>query len=543
MVLWLVTPASEGQKSNPKLVLWRERINLDEEPCRTIAAENVAGLGRYHLEEDGAPMRKKDDRKPVYRVPSMPETRAVPQTGLTLVSTFSGCGGSCLGFRMAGFETLWASEFIPAARQVYELNHPGIPIDTRDIRDVQPEEILAAIGKKKGEIDVLEGSPPCASFSTAGKREKRWGQVVKYSETTQRVDDLFFEFVRILKGLQPRVFIAENVSGLVKGKAKGYFKEVLAAMKAAGYKVRARLLDAQWLGVPQTRQRVIFVGVRADLGVQPAYPAPLGYRYSVSEALPWIIKVNLMKHGPNSFDVPDDMERTPAATVGTGPESGTYSRHDVMRAVHSEGGEWDQGDVTEKPAPTVKANRAATLFLERSGHGYFEGEPVNLSENPAPTVPTGPSLSGYNEHNLRVVEPEADISRFAIGEEWDKLEPGEQSKKYFSLKRAHPDEPSPCVTQSAGTAWSPAAAAGVTHPTERRKFSIAELKRICAFPDDFELTGSYSQQWERLGRAVPPVMAFWIARAVRELLFGLDGRDSWPHDPPCLVEGLGYERS
>lgn len=108
--------------------------------------------------------------KPPYRVPSMAEIEELPWNGLTVVSTFSGAGGSCLGFRMAGYKTLWASEFIAAARDVYQLNHAGVIMDGRDIRKVDPVLLLRRIGKKRGEVDVLEGSPPCASFSTAGKR-------------------------------------------------------------------------------------------------------------------------------------------------------------------------------------------------------------------------------------------------------------------------------------------------------------------------------------------------------------------------------------
>src|SRR5207248_5858022 len=129
-------------------------------------------------------------------------------------------------------------------------------------------------GLTAGEVDVMEGSPPCASFSTAGKRQAGWGQVRPYSDTRQRTDDLFFEFARLVRGVRPKVFVAENVSGLVKGTAKGYFKEILRALKGCGYRVEARLLDAQWLGVPQVRQRIIFVGVREDLGVGPAFPKP-----------------------------------------------------------------------------------------------------------------------------------------------------------------------------------------------------------------------------------------------------------------------------
>jgi DNA (cytosine-5)-methyltransferase 1 len=207
--------------------------------------------------------------KPPYRVPPMAEIAAVPPNGLTAVSTFSGCGGSSLGYKIAGFKVLWANEFIPAAAATYRANHPGTVLDTRDIRKVQPADILEAIGMRAGDLDLFDGSPPCASFSTAGKREKGWGRVKPYSDTRQRVDDLFFEFARLVRGIQPRVFIAENVAGLVSGTAKGYFLQILRELKAAGYRVEARLLDAQWLGVPQMRKRVIFQGVREDLGRSP----------------------------------------------------------------------------------------------------------------------------------------------------------------------------------------------------------------------------------------------------------------------------------
>ncbi|HLS55762.1 MAG TPA: DNA cytosine methyltransferase [Zeimonas sp.] len=377
--------------------------------------------------------------KPSYRVPSMAEIAEIPWNGYRVVSTFSGAGGSCLGFRMAGYRVVWASEFVPAAQETYRANHPDTILDTRDIRQVTAEDILSATGLAVGELDVFEGSPPCASFSTAGKREAGWGKVKAYSDTKQRVDDLFFEYARLLRDLQPRVFVAENVSGLVKGTAKGYFKEILRELRACGYVVEARLLDAQWLGVPQTRQRLIFQGVREDLGCRPAWPEPLPYRYSVRDALPWIRAVQ-----------------------------------------HSRG--WKPSD---EPCPTIVQTGALLSPTARFSGGTY-------------------------------VEAETDISRFAIGAEWEKLKPGEKSERYFNLVRVHPDRPSPTITQTGGEP----SAAGPTHPYERRKFTIGELKRICAFPDDFLLTGTYEQQWERLGRAVPPVMMYHVARVIRDEILG-----------------------
>lgn len=372
--------------------------------------------------------------KPIYAVPSMAEITATPRCGLTMVSTFSGCGGSCLGFEMAGYDVKWASEFVPIARETYELNHLGVPVDDRDIREVEPADILKAAGLKSGELDVLEGSPPCAAFSTAGKRAKSWGEVSKYSETAQRSDDLFFEFARLLEGLQPRTFVAENVSGLVKGVAKGYFKEILAHLKGCGYQVEARLLDAQWLGVPQARQRIIFVGVREDLNTAPAFPRPMPYRYSVADALPHI-----------------------------------------NRAVHDTSGLYGAGDITNRPCPTITVG-----------------------------------MKGLNSYHYKV-EDAPPLGR-AIGKEADKIGEGEQSDKYFQLVRADRRKPSPTVTAAGGQP----SIASVIHPTERRKFTIPELKRICAFPDDFELIGTYRQQWERLGRSVPPLMMRAVAEVIRD---------------------------
>lgn len=222
--------------------------------------------------------------KPSYRVPAMTEIAALPQNGFSVVSTFSGGGGSCLGYRMAGFRVIWANEFIKSAQETYRANFPDTYLDKRDIRQIEAADILRQTNLKAGDIDLFDGSPPCDPFSLAGAREKKWGTIKAYSNTEQRTDDLSLEFVRLLKDLQPRTFVMENVAGLLYGKAKGYFKEILQNLKSCGYKVTVKLLDAQWLGVPQMRQRAIFVGVREDLPFQPAHPKPLCYRYSIREA-------------------------------------------------------------------------------------------------------------------------------------------------------------------------------------------------------------------------------------------------------------------
>lgn len=143
--------------------------------------------------------------KPPYRVPSMEAIANVPGNGLTVASTFSGCGGSCLGYKMAGFRVMWANEFVPIAQECYRANFPETILDPQDIHHITAADILKAIQMRPGELDVLDGSPPCQAFSTAGKREKGWGKKREYEHGAEQCNEtLFDEYIRLLRGLQPR---------------------------------------------------------------------------------------------------------------------------------------------------------------------------------------------------------------------------------------------------------------------------------------------------------------------------------------------------
>lgn len=213
-----------------------------------------------------------------YKIPTVAELREATENGnhkFEVVSLFAGGGGSSTGYRMSGGKVLAINEFIPEAIKTYQANWPTTTILPGDVRQLTAQQILSAIDRSEGELDILDGSPPCSAFSTAGSREKGWGKTKKYSDAQQaNVEDLFFEYIRILRGIRPKVFVAENVAGLAKGTAKGYLNEILRELRASGYKVSCRILDAKWLGVPQSRQRTIFVGVRDDLW-KPSYKGNL----------------------------------------------------------------------------------------------------------------------------------------------------------------------------------------------------------------------------------------------------------------------------
>ncbi len=180
-----------------------------------------------------------------------------------VVSLFAGCGGSSTGYVMAGGKVVLAVEWDDNAVATYRANWPDTPVYHGDVHALTVEKILDITGLEPGELDILDGSPPCQGFSTAGKRE--------YCDPRNQ---LYNEYIRILCGLKPKAFIMENVSGMVKGKMKLIFADILRELKASGYRVKARLMNAMYYGVPQSRQRMIFIGVREDLGIEPSHPKP-----------------------------------------------------------------------------------------------------------------------------------------------------------------------------------------------------------------------------------------------------------------------------
>ena len=198
---------------------------------------------------------------------SLADLDKIEKNGKTVFSCFSCGGGSSMGYKLAGYDVIGCCEIDPRVMAVYKANnHPKYPylMDVREFVDIPNEKLP----KELFRLDVLDGSPPCSVFSTAGSREKGWNteKVFREGQAKQKLDDLFFWFIKIADKLQPKVVIAENVSGLIKGNAKGYVNEIFKAFGEAGYKVQLFLLNAAFMGVPQKRERTFFIARRKDLG-------------------------------------------------------------------------------------------------------------------------------------------------------------------------------------------------------------------------------------------------------------------------------------
>tara|TARA_Y100001973_G_scaffold105556_1_gene179181 strand:+ start:1362 stop:2558 length:1197 start_codon:yes stop_codon:yes gene_type:complete len=377
---------------------------------------------------------------------------ASAQEKFKVISTFAGGGGSSTGYRLAGGKVLVINEFVEEAQKTYAENYPDTVILPGDIKELSGKDFLDAAGIGVGELDILDGSPPCSAFSVAGKlshnvhEEERvdlwgnvtvekvsgkhsdgWGQTKNYSDgkMVENIEDLFFEFLRVANDIRPKVIIAENVKGLTIGEAKEYLNKILNTFEKIGYDVTAQVLDSRYYGVSQTRTRVIFIGVREDVA------AKAGYNFmNISQVFP--------DPDRNVIPVKDAM-----IDLVNDPEEVKHLTEKFMN----------------------------TAYWKQTGSKM----PVDPDK-----VLTGMDYHPKNHH--------------------------------FNLKRVSQYQPAPTIT-AMGSAET---TAGAFHWSEARKLTIPELKRIMSLPDDFKLTGKWNQMAERCGRMVPPLMMKRIASSVYE---------------------------
>ncbi|RHR75555.1 DNA (cytosine-5-)-methyltransferase [Bacteroides sp. AF16-49] len=190
--------------------------------------------------------------------------RNIKRHNLKVFGTFICGGGSSMGYKLAGYQHLGGVELDASIAEVYKKNHNPKYIFVEDIRAFNkrndlPDELY--------HLDILDGSPPCSTFSMCGQREKAWGKQKHFKEgqVLQRLDDLVFVYIDTIKKLKPKVAILENVKGIILGNAMAYAKEILKSLNIIGYDVQVFLLNAASMGIPQKRERVFFICRRKDM--------------------------------------------------------------------------------------------------------------------------------------------------------------------------------------------------------------------------------------------------------------------------------------
>lgn len=196
---------------------------------------------------------------------------------MRIASFFAGAGGLDLGFKKAGFNIIWANEYDREIWETYQFNHPETILDKRSLINVDADDVPDCEG--------IIGGPPCQSWSEAGSlrgiKDKR-GQ-------------LFFDFIRILEAKQPKFFLAENVSGMLLGRHSEALENIKEMFRKAGigYELSFEMINAVDYNVPQDRKRVIFVGIRKDLGFTYQFQKPNFQKLTLQNAI-WDLKEGVL---------------------------------------------------------------------------------------------------------------------------------------------------------------------------------------------------------------------------------------------------------
>lgn len=202
----------------------------------------------------------------IWRLSDGYPAKGIEYHGCKVFGTFICGGGSSMGYKLAGYEHLGGVEIDPKVAKVYELNNHPLYLYIEDLREFNKRENLP---DDLYDLDLLDGSPPCSTFSMAGSREKAWGKKKRFAEgqQLQTLDDLVFVYLDTILKLKPRVCLLENVAGLIRGNAKVYTKEIVRRLQIYGYRVQVFCLNAATMGVPQTRERVFIVGLRKEFNL------------------------------------------------------------------------------------------------------------------------------------------------------------------------------------------------------------------------------------------------------------------------------------
>jgi len=364
----------------------------------------------------------------------------------TSIDLFSGCGGLSLGFKKAGVKSLLASDIDSNCELTFKENFPSVPFLTKDICSIEKKEMDDLIHGKNP--DIIVGGPPCQGFSLANKHRDNLNSDPR--------NKLFYQFVKVINWYSPKVFLMENVKGLLSMQNGKVIDTIVNEFTNAGrgYNVRYKVLKASDYGVPQIRERVIIIGFRKDLGIIPKFPHPIEGIITTDMAI-----------------------------------------NDLPQIASGEGYEYQK--YTSPPSNIYqKLMRINSRFVQN--HIAMRHTPRLIARFEA--IKPGNNL-------LDVWETHGAVKRG---------NPNEKSTIKFSQNnlRVIADKPAPTIAASFQSNF--------IHPYLNRNFTAREGARLQSFPDDFIFRGFRTKmswekglsQYQQIGNAVPPLMAFAIANQI-----------------------------
>ncbi len=358
-----------------------------------------------------------------------------------VVDLFCGAGGLSHGFMQAGYDVLFGSDIDPTFGQTFMASHPNAKFTAKPIQALTVDEILKATGLKSGHLDVLVGGPPCQGYSVynhgRGEQDPRAG--------------LFREYLRIVRGLQPKWLVMENVTGLSSISSGNLIRSIVNEIKASGYEdVDFQVLKAEEYGVPQERRRIVFVANR--LGLPVTFPI----KSHDGKRAPFVTVWDAIGDLP---PIQEQWEHERGAAYVAAPQNEFQKQLRLQSAL-----------VQNHFGPRLgKAN------LERIRHipqgGSWRDVPFDL-------LPAGMKKAKRSDHTKRYGRP-------------------------------RPTDLSCTILTKCDIHWG-----AYIHPIQNRAFTVREAARLQSFPDEFVFYGSMTEQFVQVGNAVPPLMAKAIATAI-----------------------------
>jgi len=361
---------------------------------------------------------------------------------LKIIDLFSGVGGLSYGFvHDNNFEIVAANELLPNMARAYSLNHPTVKVYAEDIKKFNAQKIENDLDIKTNDIDIIVGGPPCQAYSTVGKR---------------LIDDprgkLFQEYYRILKEFNPKLFLFENVKGLLSMQGGELLKTITSLFESLGYRVQYKLLNAADYGAPQTRKRVVIIGSKLKTNFK--YPKPT--HYNPEEAIGLF-----------------DKKLKPYLTL----------------------------EEAISDLPFIKSNEESFEYASRPQNSFQE-----LMRKNAPTKLAEHNSPNNNEKLVKIMEllPDGGTPEDLP----ENLRPKSGFKNTYC--RLWWERPATTITRNLSTPSS----SRCIHPKAPRPLTTREGARIQCFPDDYQFYGSRSDKNLQIGNAVPTFLSGAVAKAI-----------------------------
>ena len=370
----------------------------------------------------------------------------------TYISFFAGGGGSSAGYKLAGGDCLFVNEFQQVAVDTYLANWPGTPHICGDIKNITGQQIMEMTGLKVGELDILDGSPPCPPFSMSGTKQKGWNkEKMAYGMKQQNIEDLTWEMIRIAGEMKPKVIICENVKGLTMEYAKQHLDRMVTDFEGLGYTTNFKVLNGIHFGVPQKRQRVFIVSVRNDV--------------MDDIGMPWMAIYN-----GNIF-----------------PDGAMHEEPTLEDAI---------GDLRLDNENNVEAYELRETMKKSAKYKWLK----RLPKNPDKVVSVGSDVVGpwYDKVS-------------AHRKKWGKSI--QEAKSSFYQSRRVPWHQASHTLSEQGLMTSLSVH---LHVEEDRVYTTKEAKRIMTLPEDYILIGTLNEKLARVGLMVAPFMMKYLAESIYE---------------------------